>query len=91
MPYLPTSSRSRLSLAVRHALFAGLLCGGPLLLALGATPAGATEQSHTYAIPAGGLDQALNRFASEAGILLSADAQAHRRQAQRRAKRQLFR
>lgn len=75
MPYLPTPSRTRLSLAVRHTLFAGLLCSSPLLLALPATSAGASEQSRNYAIPAGGLDQALNRFASEAGILLSADAQ----------------
>lgn len=75
MPYLPTTPRSRLSLAVRHTLFAGLLCSSPLLLALPATSAGASEQSRSYAIPAGGLDQALNRFASEAGILLSADAQ----------------
>ena len=75
MPYLPTTSTSRLSHAVRHALFAGLLCSGPLLLALPAAPASASEQSRSYAIPAGGLDQALNRFASEAGILLSADAQ----------------
>ena len=75
MPYLPTTTCSRLSLAVRRSLFAGLLCTSPLLLALPAVPADASEQTHSYAIPAGGLDQALNRFASEAGILLSADAQ----------------
>ncbi|KIY41895.1 ligand-gated channel [Pseudomonas sp. 10-1B] len=46
-----------------------------MLFALPATPADASEQSRSYAIPAGGLDQVLNRFASEAGILLSADAQ----------------
>lgn len=75
MPHLPTSTRSRLNLAVRHALFAGLLAGGPLLLAMPVSPAVASEQTRSYAIPAGNLDQALNRFASEAGILLSADGQ----------------
>ncbi len=75
MPYLPTPPRSRLSLALRPVLFAGLLGGGPLLLALPAAPLWASEQLRSYAIPAGSLDQALNRFASEAGILLSVDAQ----------------
>ena len=75
MPHLPASTRSRLSLAVRHALFAGLLTGGPLLLAMPIPQALASEQTHSYAIPAGNLDQALNRFASETGILLSVDAQ----------------
>lgn len=75
MPHLPTSTRSRLSLAVRHALFAGLLSGGPLLLAVPISQVIASEQTRSYAIPAGNLDQALNRFASEAGILLSADGQ----------------
>lgn len=75
MPYLPATPRSRLSLAVRHTVFASLLGGGPLLLAMSAAPACASEQTHNYTIPAGGLDQALNRFASEAGILLSVDAQ----------------
>lgn len=74
MPHLPASTRSRLSLAVRHALFAGLLTGGPLF-AMPVSQAIANEQARSYAIPAGNLDQALNRFASEAGILLSADAQ----------------
>ena len=58
MPYLPTTTCSRLSLAVRRSLFAGLLCTSPLLLALPAVPADASEQTHSYAIPAGGLDQA---------------------------------
>lgn len=74
MPYLPTPSLNRLSLAVRHSLFAGVLCSAPLLLALPVTAAVASEQSRSFAIPAGGLDQALNRFASASGILLSADA-----------------
>lgn len=75
MPYLPTPPRSRVTLAVRDALFAGLLGGGALLLTAPATLAYASEQTRSYVIPAGGLDQALNRFASESGILLSADAQ----------------
>ncbi|TRO41218.1 TonB-dependent siderophore receptor [Pseudomonas sp. ALS1131] len=74
MPHLPVSIRSRLTLAVRHALFAGLLTGGPLLLAMPLTHATASEQVRNYVIPAGPLDQALNLFASQAGILLSADA-----------------
>lgn len=76
MPHLPTPRRTRLSHAVRRALFAGLLATSPLLF----TPVAlaqpvANEQTQTYAIPAGPLDQALNRFASEAGILLSVNAQ----------------
>ncbi|WP_043312184.1 TonB-dependent siderophore receptor [Pseudomonas sp. ML96] len=76
MPYLPASTRSRLSLAVRHALFTGLLVATPALLTAPLAQAASTsEQSRSYAIPAGPLDQALNRFASESGILLSVDAQ----------------
>ena len=71
MPYLPTPTRLRLT---RHILFAGLLSGGPVLLAIPAALAHASEQTRHYAIPAGGLDQALNHFASQSGILLSADA-----------------
>lgn len=74
MPHLPLTPRSRLSLAVQRVLFAGLLSGG-LLFAIPKTPACASEQTRSYAIPAGNLDQALNRFASENGILLSVDAQ----------------
>ncbi|WP_252272287.1 TonB-dependent siderophore receptor [Pseudomonas subflava] len=77
MPYLPAATRSRLSLAVRHALFTGLLAGAPLLMTapLAQAADAASEQSRSYAIPAGPLDQALNRFASKAGILLAVDAQ----------------
>lgn len=72
MSHLPTPTRSRLT---RHILLASLLGGAPLLLAMPAALAYASEQTRHYAIPAGGLDQALNRFASQSGILLSADAQ----------------
>ena len=72
MSHLPTPTRSRLT---HHILLASLLGGAPLLLAVPAALAYASEQTRQYAIPAGGLDQALNRFASQSGILLSADAQ----------------
>lgn len=76
MPHLPIPYRSRLSLCVRSALFTGLLAAVPGLPVLAAgEPSASREQSRGYAIPAGNLDQVLNRFASEAGILLSADAQ----------------
>ncbi|WP_437879803.1 TonB-dependent siderophore receptor [Pseudomonas sp. LRF_L74] len=72
MPHLPISPRQ----ALRHTLFASLLAAQPLALAATAQAAGAgARQAHAYAIPAGPLDQALNRFASAAGILLSVDAQ----------------
>lgn len=75
MPHLPTSQRFRLSLSVRHALFTGLLAASPLLIApLAQAAPASSEQVRSYAIPAGSLDQVLNRFASEAGILLSADS-----------------
>ena len=75
MPHLPASHRSLLSLSITRALFAGLLATGPLLLATATVAhAAMTEQVRHYAIPAGNLDQALNRFASEAGILLSVDS-----------------
>lgn len=75
MPYLHTSQRSRLSLSVRRALFTGLLATSPLLIApLAQAAPASSEQVRNYAIPAGNLDQALNHFASEAGILLSADS-----------------
>jgi outer membrane receptor for ferric coprogen and ferric-rhodotorulic acid len=76
MPHLPATNPFRLNLAVRRALFAGLLAASPLLLATAAQAQPATsQQARIYAIPAGPLDQILNRFASEAGILLSANAQ----------------
>lgn len=76
MPHLPATNPSRLTLAVRRALLASLLMASPLMLAPAAQaqPA-ASQQARAYAIPAGPLDQALNRFASEAGILLSVNAQ----------------
>ncbi|WP_312481554.1 TonB-dependent siderophore receptor [Stutzerimonas nitrititolerans] len=76
MPHLPTPQRTRLNHAVRRGLFAGLLAASPLaIIPVALAQPAASEQTHTYAIPSGPLDQALNRFASEAGILLSVDAQ----------------
>jgi outer membrane receptor for ferric coprogen and ferric-rhodotorulic acid len=74
MPHLP-SQRSRLSRSITPALLASLLAAAPLLLSPSAQAQSvAREQTRSYAIPAGNLDQALNRFASEAGILLSVDS-----------------
>ncbi|MNO60983.1 Ferric-pseudobactin receptor precursor [compost metagenome] len=70
MPHAPTTRPTRLALAV----FAGLLGSAPLLAPLTSQAASATSQQRQYAIPAGSLDQVLNRFASEAGVLLSVDA-----------------
>lgn len=76
MPHLPATNPSRLTLAVRRALLASLLMASPLLLVPAAqAQLAANQQARAYAIPAGPLDQALNRFASEAGILLSVNAQ----------------
>ncbi|MCU1720926.1 TonB-dependent siderophore receptor [Pseudomonas sp. 5P_5.1_Bac1] len=75
MPHLPATQRSPLSQSITRALFAGLLATSPLLVidtALAQTAS--TEQNRSYAIPAGNLDQTLNRFASEAGILLSVNS-----------------
>ncbi|MCO8162374.1 TonB-dependent receptor [Pseudomonas sp. 21LCFQ010] len=74
MPYLPATPRSRLSLSIRHTLVASLLAGVPALPAWAASTMPAQQQqSRTYAIAAGSLDQVLNRFASESGTLLSVD------------------
>lgn len=74
MPYLPATPYSRLNLSIRHALIASLLTSVPSLPVWAASAAPTQqEQSRTYAITAGSLDQVLNRFASESGILLSAD------------------
>lgn len=75
MPYLTTCQRSPLSQSITRALFAGLLATSPLLIATAAQAQSASaEQGRSYTILAGNLDQALNRFASEAGILLSVDS-----------------
>ncbi|WP_286786441.1 MULTISPECIES: TonB-dependent siderophore receptor [Pseudomonas] len=74
MPHRPLQ-RSQLSRSITPALFASLLAATPLLASPSAlAQSAASEQARGYAIPAGNLDQALNRFASEAGILLSVDS-----------------
>ncbi|SDN55119.1 TonB-dependent siderophore receptor [Pseudomonas jinjuensis] len=71
MPFTPNTRPSRLACAV----IAGLLGSAPLLFCTSpALAADAASQQRQYAIPAGSLDQALNRFASESGVLLSVDA-----------------
>ena len=62
-----------LARALRRGLFAGLLATVPVLPNL-AQAEESTEALRTYDIPASSLDQALNRFASASGILLSVDA-----------------
>lgn len=47
----------------------------PVSAQTGATTAASVEQVREYSIPAGSLDQVLNRFASEAGVLLAIDGQ----------------
>jgi iron complex outermembrane recepter protein len=58
------------ALAVRSALCFGI--AGPVALAPAHAQSGPQRQQ--YNIPAGTLDQVLNRYASAAGVLLSADA-----------------
>ena len=75
MPYLPASQRSTLSLSITRVLLTSLLATSPLLIAASAqAQSAATAQTRVYAIPAGDLDGVLNRFASDADILLSVDS-----------------
>ncbi|MGO1268700.1 MAG: TonB-dependent siderophore receptor, partial [Pseudomonas bubulae] len=62
-----------LARALRRGLFAGLLATAPVLPSM-VQAEESTEALRSYDIPAGSLDQALNRFASASGILLSVDA-----------------
>ena len=62
---------SRLALAVRGALLSAALAA-PLLGAPAFAEEATSAASRSYAIPAGPLDEVLNRFAREAGINLSA-------------------
>ncbi|WP_347903095.1 TonB-dependent siderophore receptor [Pseudomonas purpurea] len=75
MPFHPTPSTFVLAGALRRGLFVSLLAATPLLPNLVQAQSSSVDQVREYAIPAGSLDQALNRFASAAGILLSVDAQ----------------
>ncbi|NWL80052.1 TonB-dependent siderophore receptor [Pseudomonas taiwanensis] len=62
---------SRLALAIRGALLSAALAA-PLLPGAAVADEAVAIASRNYAIPAGALDEALNRFAREAGINLSA-------------------
>ncbi|EPL03276.1 TonB-dependent siderophore receptor [Pseudomonas sp. CF161] len=75
MPYQPSPSTQTLSAAVRRGLFAGLLAVAPLVPCVAQAAEASQSESRQYNIAAGSLDQALNQFASAAGILLSVDAQ----------------
>lgn len=76
MPHMHVTNLSRLTSAACRALFAGVVATSPLLIApVAQAQPGTGQQTRAYAISAGPLDQALNRFAMEAGILLSINAQ----------------
>ena len=70
MPHHPIQPLAR---ALRRGLFVSLLATVPMVPTLGYAEESA-EAQRSYNIPAGNLDQALNRFASASGILLSVDA-----------------
>ena len=71
MPHHPIQPLAR---ALRRGLFVSVLATVPLVPTLVQAQESAGEALRQYNIPAGSLDQALNRFASASGILLSVDA-----------------
>ena len=75
MPYHPPQKVFPLTGALRKGMFATLLAAAPTLPNLAWAADASMSQTRQYAIAAGSLDQVLNRFASDAGILLSVDAQ----------------
>ena len=70
---MPHHQIQPLARALRRGVFVGLLAAVPLAPSL-VQAADSAETQRAYNIPAGNLDQALNRFASASGILLSVDA-----------------
>ncbi len=72
---MPTQKTFALDGVLRRSVFATLLATTPLVPNLAWAEDAAVSQARQYTIAAGNLDQVLNRFASEAGILLSVDAQ----------------
>jgi iron complex outermembrane receptor protein len=70
---MPHHQIQPLARALRRGVFVSLLATVPLLPSV-VQAAESTEAQRSYNIPAGNLDQALNRFASASGILLSVDA-----------------
>lgn len=75
MPHHPTQKIFPLNGVLRRGVFATLLATTPMLPNLAWAEDSNVSQARQYSIGAGNLDQVLNRFASEAGILLSVDAQ----------------
>lgn len=75
MPHHPTQKFFPLTDVLRRAMFATLLATAPMLPSLAVAEDTSLNQVRQYAIAGGSLDQVLNRFASDAGILLSVDAQ----------------
>lgn len=71
MPHHPIQPLAR---ALRRGLFVSVLATVPLVPTLVQAQESAGGALRQYNIPAGSLDQALNRFASASGILLSVDA-----------------
>ena len=75
MPHRPTQKIFPLNGVMRRGVFATLLATTPMLPSLSWAEEASVSQVRQYSIGAGNLDQVLNRFASQAGILLSVDAQ----------------
>lgn len=71
MPAQTTSSSVQL---LRNGLFMGLLATTPMLPVTAQAQDVLSGEQRQYDVAAGSLDQALNQFASQAGILLSLDA-----------------
>lgn len=71
MPHHPIQPLAR---ALRRGLFISVLATVPVVPSMVQAQESAGEALRQYNIPAGSLDQALNRFASASGILLSVDA-----------------
>lgn len=68
------SSRDGARLLAAALLAATALTGGTALFAPTAFAQAAPEPAHAYAIPAGSLSEALNRFAEQSGLQLNYDA-----------------
>src|SRR5471030_1697438 len=74
MPHRPTQKIFPLNGVMRRGVFATLLATTPMLPNLSWAEETSVSHVRQYSIGSGDLDQVLNRFASEAGILLSVDA-----------------
>lgn len=72
---MPVQTTPRSVNLLRNGVFMGLLAATPMLPIAAQAQQTFTGEQRQYDVAAGSLDQALNRFASQAGILLSLDAQ----------------